>query len=179
MRSPTSGIAGQLSATVTQSGYLVSIALSSATLFLTSLSQGFNFVTTDNSSGTWASKSIDITGINWQAKGSQAGQMVMEDADLVMWSYALNGLLSDAVVSIWQVYADAPNEAEPLWVGRIGAINKGDLEITCALVPENTVRLAPSRRVQSFIDSNFLIAPGTIVNVGKAQWVIAAQSING
>jgi hypothetical protein len=179
MRSPTSGIAGQLTATVTESGYLVSIALTAATMFICSLENGFTFVTAANPSGVWDSKSIDITGINWQSKGMQSGQMVMEDADLSMWVYALDGLLSDAVVSIWQCYADAPGEAEPLWEGRIGAVTKGDLEITCALIPENMIRLIPTRRVQSFITSNFLMAPGTIVNVGKAQWVIAAQSING
>jgi len=50
------------------------------------------------------------------------------------------------------------------------------LKITCALVPENSIRMVPTRRVQSFITDNFLIAPGTIINVGKTQWVIAAQA---
>jgi hypothetical protein len=171
-RAPTSGIAGQLSAVVTQSGYLVSIGvIGAATQYLCSLDRSFTF-----GGFSWQSNSIDISGINWQAGGVQSGQMVLGDVNLAFWAYALNLVLQNAPVSIWACYAGAPGEAEPLWSGRIGSIKRGNLELICGLVPDSAARMVPTRRIQSIIPSQFLAAPGTIFNFGSTQWTLDRQS---
>jgi len=170
-RSPTSGIAGVLSNTVVQSGYLVQVTVNTTPIqtnvYMSSFDTDFIF-----NSQTWSATDIVVNGVNWQTGGVQSGTVEIEDNALVWWGYAVNLLLQDMPVSIWAAYVDAPTEAEPLWTGRIGKAAQGKQSIILSVVPDNQVRLVPFKRVQSIIPSQYLMPAGTIINIAGQQWVL-------
>jgi len=175
MRSPSSGISSQLSAVVTQDGFLLQITPSGqATAYMTNLDVDFSY-----NSITWTSSDFDVTGINWGTTGMQAGKLVLGDSDLIWWDYALNLILQDSPVSIWQVYASAPTEAEPLWSGRIGSVTKGDQTVECTLNTDSMVRQVPTRRVQYVIPTSFLAPAGKVISIGSQNWVLNRQTYTG
>jgi len=166
-RSPTSGIVTQQTAQGAYPGYLVQITIAGQIFSLCTLDVGFTF-----GGLSWISSDIDLSGIKWDASGLSPGKMVLGDADLVWWTFALKLQLQDVPVSVWQVYAGAPGEAEPLWNGRIGRIVRVGTTIECDLTTDSVRLNAPRRRVQHVVNAKYLLPAGKVLYAGGQQWVI-------
>lgn len=165
MRTPAAGIASALTAIGSQPGYLVQITLPSGTFYLTDLDADFTF-----NGLNWVSSDLHVQGINWIAGTPQRGKLTLGDADLVWWTFALELLLQDSPISIWQAYASATNQAEPLWTGRIGLVTRGQATVECDLVLDTTTGNIPRRRVQNVIAQQYLLPAGKIIMVGGQKW---------
>lgn len=146
-------------------GFLVGVYLDIWTARITTLDVDFTF-----GGQVWFASDVSLTGLQWGADGSLAGTMVLGDVDLQWWYYTLQLKLQDAKVLVWQVYASALGEAEPLWSGRIGTITKGEGTVECTLVNEAVLLRAPSVRVQNVIPGKYLLPSGTIIKVGSSTW---------
>lgn len=171
MRSPTLNLAAMLDAQTVQDGVLVQIDMTGGgTVRLCSLDTDFSF-----GGFTWLSADVVVSGITWTPGGQQAGTMVLGDSDLVFWSYALNLVLQDAPVRIWSCDAYAPGEAEPIWAGRVGAVTRGDQEVTCTLVVSADVTQVPKRRAQMLVPSYLLMPAGSVIQIGGQQYILERQ----
>ena len=167
MRAPSSGIAGQLTATVSQPGFLVQITLPSGPAYLTDLDADFPY-----NGQVFAASDMQVQGLSWTGGAPQRPKLILGDADLTWGTLALNLELQDCAVSIWQAYAAAPNEAEPLWSGRIGGAQRDNAVVQCSLVLDTSTAYSPRRRVQTVINGQFLLPAGKTIAVGSQKWVI-------
>lgn len=165
MRSLPTPINDALTTQGAQPGYLVKIECGAGTFYLTSLDQDFSW-----DDKTWLSSDITLSGMTWTTAASPKVKMVLGDASLAWWALAGNFVLQDAQTYIWQVYADATNEAEPLWQGRIGLIKKGEMTLECELITDNALRSSPRRRIQTLIPAKYLLPPGTEIELGATKW---------
>lgn len=166
-RKPTTNLNAALTANFAQPGYLVQLDLPAQTFRKCSLDVGFTY-----GGYSWDSADIQVDGISWDQGGISGGKLTLGDPDLVWWAYTLNLQMQDAPIRIWQVYAGAPGEAEPLWLGRIGRIVKGDMTVICDLVTDISRLNAPRRRVQNIIPTKYLMSAGRVIYIGNAQWTL-------
>lgn len=166
-RKPSTNLDAALAAVVAQPGYLVQIDLPSQTFRLCSMDVGFTY-----GGQSWTSADVEVSGIGWDQGGMRAGKLTLGDADLAWWTFALNLELQDAPVAIWQVYAAASGEAEPLWSGRIGRVVKGVALITCDLVTDIARLSSPRRRVQNVVPAKYLLPSGRVIAIGTDQWTL-------
>lgn len=166
MRTLGTGTATATTAPVSTPGWLVEIVLndpahSNPSELICSLAGGFTFATRP-----FAAADIQFTSMEWAQGGSSQATMVLGDPDLVYWAYAGNGAFRDAVVYVWQVYAEAPGEATPLLLGRIGGIKKGAAWLEISIMRDSSLMASPRRRVQSIIPAKFLLPPGKRIFAG-------------
>lgn len=166
-RSPTSGIVAAQTAQGAYPGYLIQITVAAQTFRLCTLDTGFTY-----GGYSWVKTDIDLSGTRWDAGGVSPGVMKLSDPDLVWWAFTVNLALQDAPVSVWQVYASAPGEAEPLWSGRIGRITRDDFILSCQLATDIQRMNTPRRRVQHVVPAQYLLPAGKVLYIGTQQWVL-------
>lgn len=173
-RTPTSGIATAQTALASQPGYLIAFLVDKVVYRFSTFDVDFIF-----DDALWASTDVTIDGLTWDTGGAKAGQMTLGDPDLVWWSFALNLRLQYAPIAIWQAYMSAPNEAEPLWFGRVGAVSRGVLSVICALMNDSSILKTPRRRVQNVIPSAFLLPAGKVIDLGSGHFWTLERKQNG
>lgn len=170
----TSGITTQLTTNGAYLGCLVEITpTSGAVLRYTSLDVAFSY-----NSQTYLPRDIDPPELDWNGGMARAARLTVGDADLSFWVLALNGVLSDALVRLWAVYAGAPTEAAAIYTGRIGSIDPdpSGMTVEFTLNSGSETVSAPRTRVQQIIDRVFLMDAGTILNIAGQRWVIDRPS---
>jgi len=174
MRSPTSGLNAALTTSGSQPCYLVQITFvrnpAQPRIFqLTDLDRDFLY-----NGITWQSTDLEVRDLSWGV--GAAGTLVLGDADMAWWFYALTYEIQDASVYVWQAYADASNEAEPLWNGRIGGVRKTGPAIECQLFVDRSLTSSPRRRVQHIVDTQYLVPAGKVILIGNQKWVLERKS---
>lgn len=171
MRTPTSGIAGELTRPGSYPGYLVKIVAASGTIYLTTLDVDFPFDGND-----YVSADLDVTDLSFDGTVAKGGTVVFGDMTLGVWIATLYREFDDALIEVLGVYADAAGEAEPMCEGRCGKpsrrVGQDGATMTLAFEAEATTRFAPRERVQYIIDPKWLIAAGTILDVNGQRWII-------
>lgn len=168
MRSPSSGILAQLIAQGAQPGYLVEIITDTQTMRLTSLDEPFYYA-----GQNWTEADILFKNLSWSIKPSSRVTMQLGDPQLAYWSLAGNLVLQDGIVNVWGCFAAAPDEAEPMFQGRIGNIKKSDMFLDIELVTDNMLRTSPRRRVQTIVPAKYLLPPGKEIMIGTQKWILS------
>lgn len=166
-RKPTAALDSALTGVVAQPGYLIRMVLPSQTFRICTFGTGFTY-----GGYSWAAADAEVSGLSWDQGGVQGGKLVLGDADLVWWTFVLNLQMQDAPIDVWQAYATAPNEAEPLWAGRIGRVVKGPALVSCELVTDVSRMNSPRRRVQNVVPARFLLPSGRVIYIGNDTWTL-------
>ena len=166
-RSLPTGINTQTTAQGAFPGVLVEVSLTSQTLRLCSLDTGYTF-----GGFFWQAADIEVAGLSWDGDVARAPKLTVGDVDLVFWSLALNLQLQDSRVRVWQCYAGATNEAEPIYSGRIAECRRNGTAVDLALTNDSETQTAPRVRIQSIVAPVFLLPPGTVINVAGQRWIL-------
>lgn len=182
-RTVTSGIAAATVAVASQPGYLIQIDLPAppsgpGSLYRCTFDVDFTY-----NNIRWTADDIIVEGMNWSTTNTQNGRITFGDPDAVWWQIAAGGptsspMLQDAAISIYQAYAEAPNEAVPLWKGRIGQVARGPMTVVCNVRSDTATTYCPRRRVQSVVPIGYLVPPGKIIMIGNQKWVLG-RKLNG
>lgn len=153
-------------------GWLLQVTLSNGT---TLRRCSFDFDFTFNGY-TWLQGDIETPSLSYDGGVLMSARIVLGDADNEWWSFAVNQLLTDAGISLYQAYANVPNVAVALLSdARVGQIarNPSNLSVELTVSNMSDVTQSPRRRVQYVIDPAFLIPPGTSIRVsGGTIWTI-------
>ena len=167
-RSLTAGIAGQLTAQGAYPGYLIELTFTTGEVQrYTTLDVGFTY-----GGYTWNAADVQVSKLEWDGGIARPAALQFGDASLAMWSLVLNLVLPDAKVRIWQIYAAASGEAEPVWSGRVGQISRSGLAVDIELNNGSAYVTAPRQRVQYVVNPAFLLPGGTILQVGNQRWTL-------
>lgn len=170
MRSLTSGISGQLTTSGAFAGWLVEFALTNGQYVrLTSIDTGFTY-----NGLIFAAVDMELPSLQWDGTILRPGKLVIGDADVAFWALAIELLVADATVTMWQVYNAAAGEAEPVWYGRAGQVTRNADRLACEIQLTNLsdTQSAPRKRVQEVVSPTFLVPAGTVFNVSGQQWTI-------
>lgn len=169
MRSLTSGINSQLTVSGALFGWLLELTLTNGQVFrYTSIDTGFTW-----NGFTWQPLDMSVPEIEWDGGAVRSGRIVIGDANLVLWAFALNLMLARAGIRLYAIYHAAPNEAEPVYSGRVGPVTRGnDLTVVMGFSNESETVSAPRNRVQYVINPKFLLAAGTVLHVGGQRWIL-------
>lgn len=176
MRDTSSSIDSALTALASQPGILVQIDMPLHTFRLTSLDANFSY-----DSQTWESADVAIDSVAWRASGSSSARMTLGDPDGAYWRLALGGVgetpqMQDARVLVWNVYAEVPDEAVPMWSGRVGAVRRDGVTLTCELFVTSSLTSSPRRRVQQVINPIYLIPAGKVITIGGQKWKLERKT---
>jgi hypothetical protein len=170
MRTLTSGITTALTTGGAFPGWLVEITLTTGSVLrYTSLDTGFTF-----NGFTWTSRDFDVVDLTWTGGVARTATLVLGDADQTMLAFVFNLAFADATVKLWQCYASASGEAEPVFSGKCGDARPDRAALTCTLALNNgsDTRSIPNVRVQQVIAPGFLLVDGTHLSIAGQGWNI-------
>ena len=171
MRTVTSGITTALTAQGSFLGWLAEITTSAGTVFrLCSMDVDFPF-----GGFTFRASDLSVSGMAWDGGVARPASLTLGDADLTWGALVLNLALADAGLRLWQAYASATTEAQPLWSGRIGQCKRVGLSVQATLSNGTDTTFAPRTRVQQLVNPAFLLPAGTGLSVNGTRWVIERQ----
>lgn len=178
MRTLSPELITQLNLVVTRPGYLVQIQ--GAMPVNTTL----NFSTLGNvtwGGRTWLSSNLKVSGLSRDTSVKRTATLEFGNLDGAYSSIALSMGTSEIAVNIWTVYAGAPDDAVLEFQGIVDGATIGD-KVVMPLVGVMSERVfLPRRRINAASGFNTLIASGTMLSVGAAEyqlrsWVEASKT---
>jgi hypothetical protein len=170
MRSPTSGITSAITAQGSFQGWLMAITVGPSVVRVCTMDVDFPF-----GGNTFNANGFTVSGMKWDGGISLPTSVTVPDASLAYWALVLNLQLIDAPVQLWQAYVDAPTEAQPLWLGRVGKCTRAGLTVQIELVNDSATAQSPRLRTQQLVNPLFMLAAGTTLKFGGQRWILDRQ----
>jgi hypothetical protein len=173
MRAVTSGIAGELPRSGAFPGYLVEITVASGGVIRnTTLDRDFDF-----DGFTWATADLTVPDMSFDGTIAKGGTIEYGDMTIAVWIGNLYREFDEAPVRIWHIYADAPGEAEPFFIGKCGKIirktdKRGGESASIAIDADATALYSPRKRIQDVVAQKWLVRAGTLFTINEQPWRI-------
>jgi hypothetical protein len=110
-----------------------------------------------------------VSGLVWDGKGQQKGNVELINSDLAYSALILNEGQANKAVSIWMYYGDSPAAGDPVLVFQ-GVADQATIapdKVTLTLIGENTRTMySPRRFINTSMGFNHLRGAGSILNWG-------------
>lgn len=155
--------------TVTTPAYLVEIGFSTILRLSSRNDQSW-------SGYTWTGGRLGrVSGLNWDGKGQQNGEIAIVNSDLAYSALVLNEGVADRRVRIWKFYGDNPATLDPVAVfdGVADEASIGPDAVRLTLVGENTRTLyAPRRFIGPATGFSHLCPAGTKFTWGGQTYIL-------